>query len=215
MTLAQHSEGLEDLNDDGHDEIEGDSAISTPNPPIPYTLPHQNRNRKHAAAHEMGRQVCENVPETPLMLLALPPTPHTTTGTATAGGDSSSGVTLDTHPSSRASKANPSCTAEGEKKSSTFAHIEPLVISVLSAPTFVNTPLKAHTARCRRVLHLLQGCVPRLSILIFEGSVNKEKVIRFVEQDLAPLLNPFPGPRSIIVLDNCTIHHDDEVKTHR
>jgi len=47
---------------------------------------------------------------------------------------------------------------------------------------------------------------------IFEGSVNKEKFIRFLKEDLAPQLGPFPGPRSVVVLDNCAIHHDDEVR---
>jgi hypothetical protein len=28
----------------------------------------------------------------------------------------------------------------------------------------------------------------------------------------APLLNPYPGPRSVVVLDNCSIHHDEEVR---
>jgi hypothetical protein len=28
----------------------------------------------------------------------------------------------------------------------------------------------------------------------------------------APQLGPFPGPRSVVVLDNCAIHHDDEVR---
>jgi hypothetical protein len=27
----------------------------------------------------------------------------------------------------------------------------------------------------------------------------------------APQLTPFPGPRSVVVLDNCAIHHDEDV----
>jgi hypothetical protein len=27
-----------------------------------------------------------------------------------------------------------------------------------------------------------------------------------------PLTNPYPGPRSVLVLDNCCIHHSDEVR---
>ncbi|KDQ54004.1 hypothetical protein JAAARDRAFT_104822, partial [Jaapia argillacea MUCL 33604] len=37
---------------------------------------------------------------------------------------------------------------------------------------------------------------------IFEGSVNKDRFISF-----APKLTPYPGPQSIVVLDNCAIHH--------
>ncbi|TFK19541.1 hypothetical protein FA15DRAFT_559936, partial [Coprinopsis marcescibilis] len=47
---------------------------------------------------------------------------------------------------------------------------------------------------------------------IFEGSVNKECFIQFICEDVAPLLNPFPAPRSIVILDNCAIHHDIEVR---
>jgi len=28
----------------------------------------------------------------------------------------------------------------------------------------------------------------------------------------APQLAPYPGPRSIVVLDNCVIHHDEEIR---
>ncbi|KAJ3870940.1 hypothetical protein F5051DRAFT_341530, partial [Lentinula edodes] len=27
-----------------------------------------------------------------------------------------------------------------------------------------------------------------------------------------PLTNPYPGPRSIIIMDNCSIHHAEEVR---
>src|ERR1700683_2417155 len=27
----------------------------------------------------------------------------------------------------------------------------------------------------------------------------------------APQLTPYPGPRSVVVLDNCAIHHDEEI----
>lgn len=27
-----------------------------------------------------------------------------------------------------------------------------------------------------------------------------------------PLTNPYPGPRSVLVLDNCNIHHAEEVR---
>ena len=27
----------------------------------------------------------------------------------------------------------------------------------------------------------------------------------------APKLNPYPGPRSVVVMDNCAIHHDEEI----
>ncbi|KAF8833482.1 hypothetical protein BDN67DRAFT_872081, partial [Paxillus ammoniavirescens] len=45
---------------------------------------------------------------------------------------------------------------------------------------------------------------------IFEGSVNKEKFISFL-QDQAPKLNPYPHNRSVVIMDNCWIHHDEEI----
>lgn len=27
-----------------------------------------------------------------------------------------------------------------------------------------------------------------------------------------PLTNPYPGPRSVIVMDNCNIHHGEEIR---
>ncbi len=66
---------------------------------------------------------------------------------------------------------------------------------------------------------------------IFEGSVNKEHFIQFLNEQLVcpfvtidawystiihsiqvPQLNPFPGPLSVVILDNCTIHHDDDIR---
>ena len=27
-----------------------------------------------------------------------------------------------------------------------------------------------------------------------------------------PLTNPYPGPRSVLILDNCNIHHAEEIR---
>ncbi|KAJ8585557.1 hypothetical protein M405DRAFT_700469, partial [Rhizopogon salebrosus TDB-379] len=45
---------------------------------------------------------------------------------------------------------------------------------------------------------------------IIEGPVTSEQFVRFLWEHL-PLTNPYPGPRSVLVLDNCRIHHSDEV----
>ncbi|EUC57544.1 winged helix turn helix protein [Rhizoctonia solani AG-3 Rhs1AP] len=50
---------------------------------------------------------------------------------------------------------------------------------------------------------------------IFEGSINRERFLDFFRAQVAPLLNPFTpagAPRSIVVLDNCSIHHGDEIR---
>jgi hypothetical protein len=69
-----------------------------------------------------------------------------------------------------------------------------------------------------------------VALEIFEGSVNKVKFIQFLHEnvvrgfciclassfsapcDQAPQLNPFPGKKNIVVIDNCSIHHDPQVK---
>ncbi|KAG2112370.1 uncharacterized protein F5147DRAFT_527949, partial [Suillus discolor] len=45
---------------------------------------------------------------------------------------------------------------------------------------------------------------------IIEGPVTSERFVQFLREHL-PLTNPYPGPRSVLVLDNCCIHHSDEV----
>ncbi|KAG2046096.1 hypothetical protein BDR06DRAFT_844195, partial [Suillus hirtellus] len=47
---------------------------------------------------------------------------------------------------------------------------------------------------------------------IFEGSVNKELFINFLRDQIAPISTPWPGPRSVVVLDNCAIRHDENVR---
>ncbi|TFK78702.1 hypothetical protein K466DRAFT_506868, partial [Polyporus arcularius HHB13444] len=51
-----------------------------------------------------------------------------------------------------------------------------------------------------------------IALDIFEGSVNKDRFLQFLNEELAPKLNPYPGPRSVVVMDNCAIHHDEEIR---
>ena len=48
---------------------------------------------------------------------------------------------------------------------------------------------------------------------IVEGNVNADKFLEFVQRCLLPILLPFDGdnPRSVVVLDNATIHHVEAV----
>ncbi|KAF8835084.1 hypothetical protein BDN67DRAFT_913651 [Paxillus ammoniavirescens] len=50
-----------------------------------------------------------------------------------------------------------------------------------------------------------------IALDIFEGSVNKDHFLPFIRNQ-APKLTPYPGPRSVVVMDNASIHHDDEVR---
>ena len=42
---------------------------------------------------------------------------------------------------------------------------------------------------------------------IIQGSFDQELFLQFVENQVLPLCHPFPGPRSILVMDNAKIHH--------
>jgi len=45
-----------------------------------------------------------------------------------------------------------------------------------------------------------------LSYLIYQGSITAETFELFVEQQVLPHCTPYPGPRSILILDNASIH---------
>ncbi|KAF9066360.1 hypothetical protein BDP27DRAFT_1200961, partial [Rhodocollybia butyracea] len=44
-----------------------------------------------------------------------------------------------------------------------------------------------------------------------EGSMTWEKFLQFLEGSVLPLTTPFPGPHSVIVLDNACIHHGERI----
>jgi transposase len=47
---------------------------------------------------------------------------------------------------------------------------------------------------------------------IIPGSVTSERFVHFLQELVIPLTNPYPGPRSVLVLDNCSIHHSEKVR---
>ncbi|KIK76629.1 hypothetical protein PAXRUDRAFT_169326, partial [Paxillus rubicundulus Ve08.2h10] len=47
---------------------------------------------------------------------------------------------------------------------------------------------------------------------IIEGPVDSQCFVRFLEEHVMPLTNPYPGPRSVIIMDNCHIHKTEEVR---
>jgi transposase len=68
-----------------------------------------------------------------------------------------------------------------------------------------------------------------IALDIFQGAVNRERFIQFLRDHIVssfilcgntktdcqrkvPLLNPFPQKHSIVVMDNCAIHHDAEIR---
>jgi hypothetical protein len=45
---------------------------------------------------------------------------------------------------------------------------------------------------------------------VYKGAVNAELFEAFISEDLLPKCGRFPGPRSIIVMDNARIHGSDD-----
>ncbi|KAJ7640205.1 hypothetical protein B0H17DRAFT_859592, partial [Mycena rosella] len=48
---------------------------------------------------------------------------------------------------------------------------------------------------------------------IFEGSLTKECFLDFFREQIAPILNPYSGKCSVVVLNNCSIHHDKYIRS--
>lgn len=44
---------------------------------------------------------------------------------------------------------------------------------------------------------------------VVEGSFHAEQFYRFIAEEVLPQMNAFPAERSVLVLDNCHIHHND------
>lgn len=51
-----------------------------------------------------------------------------------------------------------------------------------------------------------------IALDIFEGSVTKARFLRFLQEQLIAKLNPYPGRNSVVIMDNCTIHHDEDIR---
>jgi hypothetical protein len=44
---------------------------------------------------------------------------------------------------------------------------------------------------------------------LYHGDVDDERFINFIQHNVIPLCTPFPGPRSVIVMDNASIHRGE------
>jgi hypothetical protein len=44
---------------------------------------------------------------------------------------------------------------------------------------------------------------------LYEGPIDSRRFLAFIEDDVLPLCTPFPGPRSVIIMDNAAIHRDE------
>ncbi|KAJ3543456.1 hypothetical protein NMY22_g3141 [Coprinellus aureogranulatus] len=47
---------------------------------------------------------------------------------------------------------------------------------------------------------------------VLEGSFTHQTFYEYVRDDVLPVMNPYPGPRSVLLLDNARIHHSDDIQ---
>ena len=46
-----------------------------------------------------------------------------------------------------------------------------------------------------------------IKALVFDGTCDGDIFEGFIIDQVVPLCNPYPGPRSVIILDNASVHH--------
>ncbi|KIJ68871.1 hypothetical protein HYDPIDRAFT_81779, partial [Hydnomerulius pinastri MD-312] len=47
---------------------------------------------------------------------------------------------------------------------------------------------------------------------IIEGAVTSKHFTQFLRDFIMPYTTPYPGPRSVLIMDNCRIHHAEEIR---
>ncbi|GJF00404.1 transposase domain-containing protein [Phanerochaete sordida] len=78
---------------------------------------------------------------------------------------------------------------------------------------------RGHRARRRGVFvrgkrYTLEGCLTVDGIVastVVPGSMTRELFLEFLEHHVMPLTSPYPGPMSILVMDNARIHYGAEI----
>ncbi|KIK25100.1 hypothetical protein PISMIDRAFT_31710, partial [Pisolithus microcarpus 441] len=46
---------------------------------------------------------------------------------------------------------------------------------------------------------------------LVEGPVNTEQFLKFLKEQVMPFTNPYPSPCSVLIMDNCGIHHGNGI----
>jgi transposase len=50
-----------------------------------------------------------------------------------------------------------------------------------------------------------------LAVTVYKGHTTKEFFLQWLLDEVLPKMNPYPGPRSILVMDNASWHHDGRI----
>jgi transposase len=48
--------------------------------------------------------------------------------------------------------------------------------------------------------------------LIYQGGITSDIILMFIRDQVLPHCEPYPGKRSVLVLDNASIHHNQALK---
>jgi transposase len=82
--------------------------------------------------------------------------------------------------------------------------------SQIGHPAYTTSELVSKT-RCSVLPALsIDGYLPG-STLVVEGAVTQEIFEHWLETAILPRCEPFPGKRSIVIMDNCSTHHSEKV----
>jgi hypothetical protein len=83
--------------------------------------------------------------------------------------------------------------------------------SAIGLPAFTRSELVSKV-RCSVLPALdVHGYLPG-STLVVEGAITQAIYEHWLETVVLPQSEPFPGRRSIVIMDNCSTHHSDKVR---
>jgi hypothetical protein len=82
--------------------------------------------------------------------------------------------------------------------------------SQIGLPAYTRSELMNKT-RCSVLPALdIHGYIPGATLVV-EGAVTQAMYEHWLETVVLPQCEPFPGKRSIVIMDNCSTHHSDKV----
>ncbi|KIK19814.1 hypothetical protein PISMIDRAFT_41773, partial [Pisolithus microcarpus 441] len=65
--------------------------------------------------------------------------------------------------------------------------------------------------RCSVWRPFIRGTCYSIIPAIMQGPVDMERFLKFLKEQVMPFTNPYPGPCSVLVMDNCCIYHGEDI----